>query len=85
MAEMDEEDSSPAARSPDTRLVPTKLLIPRARQRLVPRDRLVVRLDEAINRKLILVSAPAGFGKTTLVSTWASRVRLPVAWLSLRM
>lgn len=41
------------------------------------------RLDEAFNAKLTVVSAPAGYGKTTLVSTWASASEFPIAWLSL--
>lgn len=52
---------------------------------MVPRPRLIERLDEgpAAGRKLILVSAPAGFGKTTLVSEWVAGCGRPVAWLSL--
>ncbi len=50
---------------------------------MVSRPRLVERLNEGLHGKLTLISAPAGFGKTTLVSEWlAGRVR-PVAWLSL--
>jgi LuxR family maltose regulon positive regulatory protein len=41
------------------------------------------RLDEGFNGKLTVVSAPAGYGKTTLVSAWASECKCPVAWLSL--
>ena len=51
--------------------------------RLVPRPRLIERLDEGLPGKLTLISAPAGFGKTTLVSSWLDQVALPVAWLSL--
>lgn len=68
-------------------LLTTKLHIPAPRpiQRLVPRLRLTHWLDEGLRlgHKLTLVSAPAGFGKTTLVSEWVHRVKLPVAWLSL--
>ncbi len=60
----------------------TKLLIPPVRRELVERPRLFARLDESLSRKLALVSAPAGYGKTTLVSAWA-QVGLPVTWLSL--
>ncbi len=44
---------------------------------------MIARLNEGTQRKLILVSAPAGFGKTTLVGEWAAGCMLPVAWLSL--
>ena len=72
-----------------TPLLRTKLYIPPVRQELVPRLRLIERLNAGLNRKLTLISAPAGFGKTTLLSEWASqRVSesargRPVAWLSL--
>jgi len=49
----------------------TKTLIPPARPRLVPRPQLLERLQEGLDYDLMLVSAPAGFGKTTLVSEWA--------------
>ena len=76
-------------------LLATKLYIPPPRPKLVPRPRLINRLNEGqpghdlgFGRKLTLISAPAGFGKTTLVSEWvagcerdAAKVRL--AWLSL--
>jgi LuxR family maltose regulon positive regulatory protein len=47
------------------------------------RARLIERLNEGLHRKLTLISAPAGFGKTTLVSEWAGATRRPTAWLSL--
>src|SRR5262249_37453968 len=49
----------------------------------VARPRLVERLDEGLSRRLILVCAPAGFGKTALLAAWASGGQWPVAWLSL--
>ena len=64
-------------------LLTTKLFIPCVRLRLVSRPRLAERLDGCLSRQLALVSAPAGFGKTTLVSTWVQGVRVPAAWLSL--
>jgi LuxR family transcriptional regulator, maltose regulon positive regulatory protein len=66
-------------------LLTTKLYAPPLRPNLVPRPHLVERLDEGLRlgRKLTLVSAPAGFGKTTLVSAWARTCDWPVAWLSL--
>jgi LuxR family transcriptional regulator, maltose regulon positive regulatory protein len=64
-------------------LLATKLHIPRARQGLVPRPRLVDRLAEALTGGLTVVCAPAGFGKTALLADWARRSGRPVAWLSL--
>ena len=64
-------------------LLATKLHVPRPRPDLVPRPRLAERLDEGLARGLILVCAPAGYGKTVLLADWARRGQLPVAWLSL--
>jgi LuxR family maltose regulon positive regulatory protein len=50
----------------------TKLYIPPARPNVVFRPRLIERLEAGRRRKLTLISAPAGFGKTTLVSEWLS-------------
>jgi LuxR family maltose regulon positive regulatory protein len=73
-----------------TTVLATKLLAPARRPRVVARPRLIERLDAALDpgRKLTLVSAPAGFGKTTLVTDWIehSARRRPaarLAWLSL--
>jgi LuxR family transcriptional regulator, maltose regulon positive regulatory protein len=64
-------------------LVSTKLTIPLAKRELVSRPRLVDRLNQGLEGKLILVSAPAGYGKTQLLSTWARKCSLPVGWISL--
>jgi LuxR family transcriptional regulator, maltose regulon positive regulatory protein len=61
----------------------TKLYLPRPQQGFVPRPRLVDRLEEALARGLVVVCAPAGFGKTVLLADWARQQRRPVAWLSL--
>ena len=61
----------------------TKLYIPPLRPRAIARPRLVERLNEGLHRKLTLISAPAGFGKTTLVSEWVVESVRPTAWLSL--
>jgi LuxR family maltose regulon positive regulatory protein len=63
----------------------TKLFVPPLRPKIVPRLHLIKRLDEglAIGCKLTLISASAGFGKTTLVSEWIASCGRPVAWLSL--
>ena len=79
-----------------TSLLQTKLYIPPARPELVSRPRLIERLNAGIHRKLTLISAPAGFGKTTLLSEWAHDLKnrfleknlvsdpsLLIAWLSL--
>jgi LuxR family maltose regulon positive regulatory protein len=64
-------------------LLQTKLYIPPIRRELVSRPRLVERLDAGMDRKLTLVSAPAGFGKTTLISEWLAGCQQRAAWLSL--
>ena len=69
-------------------LLSTKLAPPRPRPSLVAREALLARLDEGLEHKLILLAAPAGFGKTTLVSEWIAahnerQDALTVAWLSL--
>lgn len=60
-----------------------KLNIPRAQPPLVPRPRLIKGLNQGVRGKLILVRAPAGFGKTTLVGEWVREKGLPVGWVSL--
>ena len=64
-------------------LLTTKLHIPHLSVDLVPRPRLYERLDEGLTRKLTLVSAPAGFGKSTMVTGWLAERDLKSAWLSL--
>ncbi len=64
-------------------LLATKFYLPPARSDLVARPRLVERLASGLQRKLTLVSAPAGFGKTTLLSSWQATARAPYAWLAL--
>src|SRR4051794_37099868 len=66
-----------------TPILATKLYIPPPRPKVVLRPRLIERLNEGLHRKLILISAPAGFGKTTVVSEWVSDCELSVTWLSL--
>lgn len=64
-------------------LLATKLYLPPLRPNVVLRPHLVERLDAGLHRKLTLISAPAGFGKTTLVSEWVTGCARPIAWLSL--
>src|SRR6185295_1138591 len=66
-----------------TPILATKLYIPPPRPNVVRRLRLTERLNEGLHRKLTLISAPAGFGKTTLVSEWVEGITRPTAWLSL--
>ncbi len=66
-----------------TLLLRTKLYIPPLRAEFVSRPRLTGRLQDGLQRKLTLVSAPAGFGKTTLLSEWGAQCGRPVAWVSL--
>jgi hypothetical protein len=55
---------------PTDDLLHTKLAPPRLHSTRVPRTSLLARLNEGLTRKLTLISAPAGFGKTTLVAEW---------------
>ncbi len=67
-------------------LLTTKLYLPPARRNLVSRPRLTARLGEGLTRPLTLISAPAGYGKTTLISEWRASAAgrdFPLAWLSL--
>jgi len=64
-------------------LLVTKYAIPRIRPDLLPRADLVEHLEQATTRALVLVSTPAGFGKTTLLANWARNTEKPVAWVSL--
>jgi LuxR family transcriptional regulator, maltose regulon positive regulatory protein len=66
-------------------LLLTKLYIPPPRPKIVLRPRLITRLKEGLSagRKLTLISASAGFGKTTLISEWVAVCERPVTWLSL--
>jgi LuxR family maltose regulon positive regulatory protein len=67
-------------------VIATKLYLPKPRRGLVTRPRLIARLHTAAETRLTLVSAPAGFGKTTLLAEWldlASGESRCVAWVSL--
>ncbi len=66
-----------------TPILATKLYIPRLRPHVVIRPRLIERLNEGLHCNLTLIAAPAGFGKTTLVSAWVADCERQVAWLSL--
>ncbi len=64
-------------------IIPTKLNQPLVRADLVTRTNLDERLREGLTKKLTLVSAPAGFGKTTLISAWLNHLPYQASWLSL--
>ncbi|MBE0684966.1 MAG: LuxR family transcriptional regulator, partial [Anaerolineaceae bacterium] len=66
-------------------LLLTKLYVPPVRPNIALRPRLLERLNAGLTagNKLTFISAPAGFGKTTLVSEWVATCGQPVAWLSL--
>ncbi len=66
-----------------TALLSTKLNVPLSRETLVARPRLTALLSNALAQGFTLVSAPAGYGKTTLVSSWLRETQIPTAWLSL--
>lgn len=75
--------------APKRPLLKTKLFMPRSRPDTVERPRLIERLhqsilpDGAILPKLTLITAPAGYGKTTLATQWINQLNSPIAWLSL--
>lgn len=61
----------------------TKLHIPPAGNNIVHRTALSEKLNSGLSKKLILVSAPAGYGKTTLISDWSNQNKIPTAWFSI--
>ncbi len=67
----------------DNTLLATKLHVPPPCQILVHRPRLTTELSKTLTSSLTLVSAPAGYGKSTLVSSWLRETGIPSAWLSL--
>ena len=64
-------------------LLQTKLYIPPTNTSLVPRPSLIDKLNAGLDGKLTLVSAPAGFGKTTLIADWIQQLSIEACWLSL--
>ena len=70
-------------------LLTTKLNLPPLRAEIISRSHLVERLDDGLlqngkfGRRLTLISAPAGYGKSTLAIDWVNRFKLPINWLSL--
>lgn len=72
-----------SASHPQERLLHTKLMPPRLPSAFIQRDDLLARLDMGLAKKVILVSAPTGFGKTTLVRMWIANRDFPSAWVTL--
>ncbi len=68
---------------PEPQLLVTKIAIPPLRAQLLPREHLIAVVNQSRSVPLTLLSAPAGFGKTTLLSAWSSQSTSQVAWLSL--
>src|SRR5512136_211830 len=78
-------DHSPGGPMRDP-LLKTKLYVPPLPSNCVPRLRLTEKMAQALTRPLTLISAPAGFGKTTLISEWHASPAIreyPLAWLTL--
>ena len=66
-----------------TPILATKLYVPPHQPKVVFRPRLIERLNEGLDHRLTLISAPAGFGKSTLISEWVAGSERHAAWLSL--
>lgn len=66
-----------------TQILTTKLYIPATRSEMVSRPHLIERLNQGLRSRLSLVCAPAGFGKTTIISEWLSQCDRSSAWVSL--
>lgn len=64
-------------------IIRTKIMIPSIRPGMVHREKLIRQIEDGISQGFILVSAPPGYGKTTLVADWAQQSKSPVCWLTL--
>ena len=61
----------------------TKLIVPRRRDEILTRQRLLTMVNEYLDLKLIIVAAPAGYGKTSLLIDFANHTQWPISWLTL--
>ena len=66
-----------------SQILSTKLFKPSARPNRITRQRLISQLNSGSTKKLTIISAPAGYGKTTLVSEWVNQCEIPFGWISL--
>lgn len=78
-----ENENSALSLEQSMHLLKTKFYVPPIRSKQIPRPRLSDLIHGGLDRALILVSAPAGYGKTTLVGNWLRESNIPSAWLSL--
>jgi len=76
-------DVRPIPSQNSDKLLHTKLMAPRLHAGVIERRDLLVRLDSGLSKKLTVVSAPTGFGKTTLVSMWIADRKISSAWVTL--
>ena len=67
----------------DINLLHTKFFLPKVREYLVHRARLTHLIEDGIDGKLVLISAPAGYGKTSLLADWIQEFNHPIAWLTI--
>src|SRR5512140_3570933 len=79
----EENKKVPVSLEQSKHLLRTKCYAPPIRSKQITRLRLSGLIDGGLDRALIMVSAPAGYGKTTLVSSWLKEKSIPSAWLSL--
>jgi len=68
---------------PDRAFLQTKYIIPPVPREAVLRPRLIDKINEGIQKKLVFIYSPPGYGKSTLLAQWAAQTHLPVAWLNL--
>ena len=74
---------TPPVATPPSTLIRTKVRLPRVHPDWIVRERLVQQLNQSLDHPFIMLSAPAGFGKTTLLTQWLQTCTLPVAWVAL--
>ena len=77
------EQIAPSHQDQREALLSTKLFVPLIRPYHIERPHLVAQIATGLDKALILISAPAGYGKTTLVSSWLHKTNLPAVWISL--